>query len=55
MTFFQVDNLVDSFGRGLRSLGQQPGEKVCLYADTRMEWMVAAQVTLHLEFAQIKQ
>ena len=45
MTVCQVDSLVESFGRGLVSLGQQPGKAVCLYADTRMEWMVAAQVT----------
>ena len=43
-TLQQVGQLVASFGRGLQSLGQQPGDKVCLYADTRMEWMVAAQV-----------
>ena len=40
----QVDKLVASFGKGLQSLGQPAGAKVCLYADTRMEWMVAAQV-----------
>jgi len=45
LSYDEVDNLVDSFGRGLRSLGQKPGDKLCLFADTRMEWMVSAQAS----------
>ena len=40
----EVDTMVEHFGRGLRSLGHDAGDNLCLYADTRMEWMVAAQV-----------
>eukprot|EP00092_Neocalanus_flemingeri_P029333 GFUD01031845.1.p1 GENE.GFUD01031845.1~~GFUD01031845.1.p1 ORF type:complete len:722 (+),score=229.22 GFUD01031845.1:206-2371(+) len=50
MSYEEVDTLADNFGRGLRVLGQQPGENVCLYADTRAEWMVAAQASFKQSF-----
>ena len=43
----QVDAMADSFGRGLRTLGQKPQQNICLFADTRMEWLVAAQVLIN--------
>lgn len=50
MTYEEVDSLVDSFGRGLRTLGQKPEQNLCLFADTRMEWMVAAQASFRQSF-----
>jgi len=50
MSYEEVDSMADNFGRGLRVLGQSPGENVCLYADTRSEWMVAAQASFKQSF-----
>jgi len=50
MTYEEVDTMADNFGRGLRVLGQQPNENICLYADTRAEWMVAAQASFKQSF-----
>lgn len=50
MTYEEVDTMADNFGRGLRVLGQQPRENICLYADTRAEWMVAAQASFKQSF-----
>ena len=50
MTYEEVDSMADSFGRGLRTLGQKPGENLCLLADTRMEWLVAAQASFRQSF-----
>jgi len=50
MTYDEVDTMADNFGRGLRVLGQQPGQNLCLYADTRAEWMVAAQASFKQSF-----
>ena len=49
-TLPQVDGMADSFGRGLRTLGQAPGQELCLFADTRMEWLVAAQASFRQSF-----
>ena len=37
--------MVDNFGRGLRDLGMRPNNNVCLYAETRAEWLIAAQAS----------
>jgi len=50
MSYEEVDTMADNFGRGLRVLGQQPQENICLYADTRAEWMVAAQASFKQSF-----
>lgn len=50
MSYDEVDTMADNFGRGLRVLGQKPGENLCLYADTRAEWMVAAQASFKQSF-----
>ena len=42
--------MADNFGRGLRVLGLQPGQNLCLYADTRAEWLVAAQASFKQSF-----
>ena len=46
----QVDAMADNFGRGLRTLGQKPEQNLCLFADTRMEWLVAAQASFRQSF-----
>ena len=43
ISYEDLDSTADYFGRGLRSLGLNPREKLCVYADTRAEWMIAAQ------------
>jgi len=50
ISYDEVDTLADNFGRGLRVLGQQPGQNLCLFADTRAEWMVAAQASFKQSF-----
>jgi len=50
MSYDEVDTMADNFGRGLRVLGQKPNENICLYADTRAEWMVAAQASFKQSF-----
>ena len=50
LSYDEADSMAERFGRGLRALGQQTGESVCLFADTRMEWMVAAQASFRQSF-----
>ena len=50
MTYEEVDAMADNFGRGLRTLGQKPEQNLCLFADTRMEWLVAAQASFRQSF-----
>lgn len=42
-TFSDVERSASHFGRGLRELGQQPLQNIVLFAETRAEWMIAAQ------------
>jgi len=41
-TFTQTDSEAESFGRGLRELGLKAKENVVLFAETRAEWLIAA-------------
>ena len=50
LLYVQVDAMADNFGRGLRTLGQKPEQNLCLFADTRMEWLVAAQASFRQSF-----
>ena len=43
MSYEEANSLADNFGRGLRVLGMAPEENICLFADTRAEWMISAQ------------
>jgi len=43
ISYEEADTLADNFGRGLRVLGQQHGDSVCMFADTRAEWMLSVQ------------
>src|SRR5271166_5615158 len=38
VTYAQLAEIVDSIGLGLIDLGVQPGERVCILANTRPEW-----------------
>lgn len=42
-TFTDVNELATNFGRGLRELGNKPKENIVIFAETRAEWMIAAQ------------
>ena len=37
-----AETTADYFGRGLRSIGLKPKEKICVFADTRNEWFLSA-------------
>lgn len=41
-TFSEVNTLAMNFGKGIRELGNNPGENVAIFAETRAEWMIAA-------------
>lgn len=41
-TFTQTDSEAESFGRGLRELGVKSRENVVVFAETRAEWLIAA-------------
>jgi len=43
MSYEEADQIVDNVGRGLRVLGVSPGSPVCVFADTRAEWLITAQ------------
>ena len=45
-SYVDVDELSTYFGKGLRELGQLYRQNICIFADTRAEWMVAAQAEL---------
>ena len=41
-TFAETNSEAESFGRGLRELGLKPQDNVVVFADTRAEWLIAA-------------
>lgn len=41
-TYAEVNILAQNFGRGLRELGNEPLKNVVIFAETRAEWMIAA-------------
>jgi len=50
MSYTEADNLVEHLGRGLRVLGQQPNNNICIFADTRVEWILSAQACFRNSF-----
>ena len=50
MSYEEADEIADFLGRGLRLLGQAPGSSVCMFADTRAEWMLTAQACFKQSF-----
>lgn len=45
ITYREMDQKLDLIGKGLMSLGVRPRQNVVIFAETRMEWMLAAQVS----------
>lgn len=41
-TFTQMNDEAESFGRGLRELGLKAKENIVIFAETRAEWLIAA-------------
>lgn len=41
-TYNEVDRLAMGFSKGLRELGLPPKGKICVFAETRAEWLIAA-------------
>ena len=41
ISYNELSNISNSFGRGLRLLGQSPGTSIAIYAETRAEWMMS--------------
>ena len=50
MSYEEADEIADFLGQGLRLLGQAPGSSVCMFADTRSEWMLTAQACFKQSF-----
>jgi len=42
-SYVDIDTLSTNLGKGLRELGQLPQQNLCIFADTKADWMVAAQ------------
>ena len=49
-SYVDVDVLSTQFGSGLRELGQLYRQNLCIFADTKAEWMVAAQACFKQTF-----
>ena len=50
MSYEEADVLADYAGRGLRVLGQPSNTPLCIFADTRAEWMLTAQACFKQSF-----
>lgn len=42
-TFMEVEREATNFGKGVREIGVESRERVAIFAETRAEWMIAAQ------------
>lgn len=42
-SFIETEAEATNFGRGMREIGVEPRERVAIFAETRAEWMIAAQ------------
>jgi len=49
-SYVEVDVLSTNLGKGLRELGQQYLQNICVFADTKAEWMVTAQACFKQTF-----
>jgi len=50
MTYFEADELADYIRRALRLTGQQSGMPLCVFADTKREWLISAQASFKQNF-----
>lgn len=48
LTYNEVDRKIDLIGRGLMAHGVRPRQNVVILAETRLEWMLAAQACLRI-------
>ncbi|CAN7998157.1 unnamed protein product [Ixodes pacificus] len=48
LTYNDVDRKIDLIGRGLMAHGVRPRQNVVILAETRLEWMLAAQACLRI-------
>lgn len=49
-SFVDVDLLSTYLGKGLRELGQLAQQNLCIFADTKADWMIAAQACFKQSF-----
>ena len=50
MSYEEADAIAENVGKGLRELGQQSNKPLCIFADTRAEWMLTAQACFKQSF-----
>ena len=50
MSYEEADAIAENVGKGLRELGQQSNKPLCIFADTRAEWMLTAQASFKQSF-----
>lgn len=50
LSYEDVGQRVNSFGRGLSALGLKPKDKIAIFCETRAEWMIAAQACFKFNF-----
>ena len=43
ISYEEADSIAENIGAGLRLLGQEAHKPLCIFADTRAEWMLTAQ------------
>ena len=49
-TFQSIFTRISNFGSGIQALGQKPRSKLVIFAETRAEWMIAAQACFKYNF-----
>ena len=50
ITFEELFTRVTNLGSGLLALGQKPRKNILIFAETRSEWMIAAQACFKYNF-----
>lgn len=41
-SYMQIDEMANNFGKGLRELGLNPMDRICIFAETKADWLVCA-------------
>jgi len=50
ITFEETFLRITNFGSGLLALGQKPRKNTLIFAETKAEWMIAAQACIKYNF-----
>ena len=50
LSYDEVNKQVTHLGSGLQALGQQPKKNICIFAETRADWMSTAQACFKYNF-----